>query len=62
MDASETEMERLKTTGRFGPYEKEYLRADSSRSRMLFTGRDLGDNMVVEFAIDISGGRKARHG
>jgi PAS domain S-box-containing protein len=51
---SEAQMERLKQTGRLGPYEKDYFRADGSRSRMLFSGRDLGDGTVVEFAIDLS--------
>jgi PAS domain S-box-containing protein len=51
---SEAQWELLWTTGRIGPYEKEYLCKDGSRSWMLFTGRDLGDGTIVEFAIDIN--------
>ena len=35
-------LEALAATGRFGPYEKEYLLKDGSRRWMLFAGRDLG--------------------
>jgi PAS domain S-box-containing protein len=57
--ASEAEMGTLQHTGRLGPYEKEYLRKDGSRSWMLFAGRDLGDGTIVEFAADISALKKA---
>jgi PAS domain S-box-containing protein len=60
--ASEAQMEALKKTGRLGPYEKEYLRADGSRAWMLFTGRDLGDGTIVEFAVDISDQKNANSG
>jgi two-component system CheB/CheR fusion protein len=46
--ASEAQMRNLAATGRIGPYEKEYLRKDGTRSWMLFTGRDLGDGTIVE--------------
>ena len=59
VDASEAQMDGVKRTGRLGPYEKEYLRADGSRAWMLFSGRDLGDGTIVEFAIDISDRKKA---
>jgi len=49
----EAQMDTLRQTGRLGPYEKEYLRKDGSRSWMLFAGRDLGDGTIVEFAVDI---------
>jgi PAS domain S-box-containing protein len=50
---SEAQMQRLEETGRFGPYDKEYLRADGSRAWMRVSGRDLGDGTIVEIAIDI---------
>ncbi|MEZ0170752.1 PAS domain S-box protein [Microvirga sp. TS319] len=57
--ASEAQMEGLAATGRIGPYEKEYLCKDGSRSWMLFAGRDLGDGTIVEFAVDISTRKQA---
>jgi len=57
--ASEAQMDTLRQTGRLGPYEKEYLRKDGSRSWMLFAGRDLGDGTIVEFAVDISARKQA---
>ncbi|KLK93526.1 hypothetical protein AA309_08940 [Microvirga vignae] len=57
--ASEAQMKDLAGTGRIGPYEKEYLRKDGSRSWMLFAGRDLGDGTIVEFAVDISARKQA---
>jgi PAS domain S-box-containing protein len=56
---SEEQLAILAATGRIGPYEKEYFRANGSRSWMLFAGRDLGDGTVVEFAIDISDRKRA---
>ncbi|WP_263415741.1 PAS domain S-box protein [Terriglobus albidus] len=57
--ASEEQMEKLEQTGRIGPYEKEYMLKDGSRRWMLFTGRDLGDNRIVEYAIDITRRKEA---
>jgi two-component system, chemotaxis family, CheB/CheR fusion protein len=54
IETSERQMEQLAATGRIGPYEKEYLRKDGIRRRMLFAGQDLGDGTVVEFAIDLA--------
>lgn len=59
VDDSEAQMRLLAETGRIGPYEKEYLHKDGSRSWMLLAGRDLGDGTVVEFAIDISARKQA---
>ena len=56
--ASEREMERMATTGRVGPYEKEYFRKDGTRAWMLFAGSDLGDGSVMEFAIETSDRRR----
>ena len=57
--ASEQQMENLARTGRLGPYEKEYILKDGTRRWMLFAGRDLGDGMIAEYAIDISGAKRA---
>jgi PAS domain S-box-containing protein len=51
---SEAQIERFALTGRIGPYEKEYLKADGSRCWMLFAGRDLGDGTIAEYCIDIT--------
>ncbi|WP_164871848.1 PAS domain-containing protein [Solirhodobacter olei] len=56
---SEAQMTDFVRTGRIGPYEKEYLRKDGGRSWFLFTGRDLGDGTIVEFAIDIADRKRA---
>ncbi|MDO9712851.1 PAS domain S-box protein [Paracraurococcus lichenis] len=56
---SEAQMEAFFRTGRVGPYEKEYLCKDGSRTWILFSGRDLGDGTVVEVAIDITGRKRA---
>ena len=57
--ASEEQMERLATTGRIGPYEKQYILRDGTRRWMLFAGRDLGDGTIAEFCIDVTGRRSA---
>jgi PAS domain S-box-containing protein len=59
VDASEEQMQKLAGTGRIGPYEKEYIRKDGSRSWMLFAGADLGDGTVVEYVIDINERKRA---
>ncbi|MDQ4086908.1 MAG: PAS domain S-box protein [Pseudomonadota bacterium] len=59
LQASEEQVEKMKATGRIGPYEKEYFRADGSKVWMLFAGRDLGGGTFVEFAIDVTDRKKA---
>ena len=59
MQASEHQMALRERTGRIGPYEKEYLRKDGSRSWMIFAGRELDDGTIVEFCVDISDRKKA---
>ena len=54
---SERQMERLARTGRIGPYEKDLIHADGSRSRMLCTGAG-SDQTAVEYSIDL--GPRAR--
>jgi PAS domain S-box-containing protein len=51
---SEAQMAHLSATGHIGPYEKEYVRKDGSRSWMVFAGAALGNGTVVEFCIDVS--------
>ncbi len=47
-------IQQLRTTGKGGPYEKEYFRRDGSRVWIRFVGADLGDGTIVEFATDIT--------
>ncbi len=56
---SERQLAGLAASGRIGPYEKEYLRRDGSRSWMAFAGAALGDGTVVEYCIDVSDRRRA---
>ena len=56
---SEEQMQKFEQTGRIGPYEKEYTLKDGSRRWMLFTGRDLGGDRIVEYAIDITRRKEA---
>jgi PAS domain S-box-containing protein len=56
---SERQLETFAATGRIGPYEKEYLRRDGSRSWMVFAGAALGDGTVVEYCIDIDDRKQA---
>lgn len=56
---SERQLRFLELTGRLGPYEKEYLRKDGSRTWMLFAGAALGDGMLIEYCIDVSDRKKA---
>jgi PAS domain S-box-containing protein len=49
---SKAQMADLARTRRPGPYEGEFLCKDGRRAWMLFTGQDLDDGTIVEFAID----------
>lgn len=59
IEASDQIMEQLRTTGRGGPYEKEYFHKNGTRVWMMFVAADLGDGTIVEYAIDISGLKQA---
>lgn len=59
MAESERRMRQLAETGRIGPYEKECLRGDGSRSWMLFAGARLADGSLVEYCIDVDDRRRA---
>jgi two-component system CheB/CheR fusion protein len=59
VEASEDRMKKLAAHGRIGPYEKEYLRKDGSRSWMLFAGASLGDGTMIEYCIDVSDRKRA---
>lgn len=56
---SERQLQMFAATGRIGPYEKEYLHADGSRSWMLFAGAKLPDGNLCKYAIDISDRKRA---
>jgi PAS domain S-box-containing protein len=59
MDVRRAEVEKFLTTGRVGPYEKEYFRKDGTRRWLLFAGSSLGNNQCVEFCVDISDRKQA---
>jgi PAS domain S-box-containing protein len=50
---SERQMEQLARTGRIGPYEKDLIHADGSRSPMLYAGAGMSERTVVEYCIDL---------
>jgi two-component system CheB/CheR fusion protein len=58
-ETSRQHWEELQTTGRMGPYEKEYLHKDGSRSWMLVAGASLDEGSIVKFCIDISDRKRA---
>lgn len=57
--ASVEQMQLFEQYHKIGPYEKEYLHADGSRSWTLFAGVDLGDGLIGEYCIDTSDRRMA---
>jgi PAS domain S-box-containing protein len=57
--ASEQQIKQLVHTGFIGPYEKEYFMKDGSRRWMMFTGKKLDDNTIVELCVDITGRKQA---
>jgi PAS domain S-box-containing protein len=59
IERGEEQWEKLAQTGRIGPYEKQCLLKDGSKSWMIFAGRDLGDGTIVKFCIDISDRKRA---
>lgn len=59
IEVSRAEVRKFLSTGRVGPYEKEYLRKDGTRNWFVFAGSSLGDNACVEFCVDISDRKKA---
>lgn len=56
---SERQIEQFAATGRIGPYEKEYWLKNGSRRWMLFIGRKLDENTIVEYCVDITGRKRA---
>jgi PAS domain S-box-containing protein len=53
------QLQRLEETGRIGPYEKEFIRKDGTRSWVIFAGASLGDGAVVEYCVDVSDRKRA---
>ena len=52
-------VEKLQSTGRTTPYEKEYIRKDGSRGWGLFAATLLGEEDGVEFIIDVTERKRA---
>ena len=52
VDVSLQQLERMRATGRIGPYEKEYLTKAGERRWMLFVGGQLDDGTIAELALD----------
>ncbi len=52
-EVSEQQLQIFAATGHIGPYQKQYVNKDGSRTWMLFAGSDLGDGTLGEFALDI---------
>jgi two-component system, chemotaxis family, CheB/CheR fusion protein len=59
VEESLVQFKKLEETGRIGPYEKEYLRKDGTRSWMMFTGATVGDGTFVEYCTDVSERKRA---
>ncbi len=57
--ATSNQLKRLATTGRVGPYEKEYFRKDGSRMWLMVAGAGLDDGTAVEFCIDVTSHKRA---
>ena len=57
-EISRAEVAKFMTSGRVGPYEKEYFHKDGTRRWLLFAGSSLGDNQCVEFCVDVSERKK----
>jgi PAS domain S-box-containing protein len=57
--ASEEQLREFERTGRVGPYEKEYLRKDGSRSWMMLVGANLGDGTFVKYCFDVNDRKRA---
>jgi two-component system, chemotaxis family, CheB/CheR fusion protein len=57
--ATAAQLARLASTGRLGPYEKEYFRKDGSRIWMMIASSSLGDGTAVEFCIDVTSRKRA---
>ena len=56
LEITEQRMAQLEKTGGFGPYEKEYICKDGSRSWMLFAGARVDDGTTLEYCIDVDAG------
>jgi PAS domain S-box-containing protein len=56
---SERQMEQFASTGRIGPYEKEYWLKNGSRRWMLFAGRKLDEDTIIEYCVDITARKHA---
>jgi PAS domain S-box-containing protein len=59
VEESLRQLEKLFSTGRLGPYEKEYFRKDGSRLWLMVVAADFGDGNLVKYAIDISDRKRA---
>jgi len=57
---TESQLHGLEENGRIGPYEKEYVRKDGTRSWTVFVGANLGDGSTIEYCFDISDRKQAQ--
>nr|WP_242469628.1 PAS domain S-box protein [Rhabdochromatium marinum] len=63
-DQEQVQLESLKSTGRYGPYEKEYIRKDGSRYPVLLNGviiEDPGGTRIWSIIQDISEHKRNEH-
>lgn len=59
LDENDQQLKLCATTGRLGPYEREYTKKDGSRGWLLITGSDLGDGTLAKFVINIDARKRA---
>ncbi len=58
-ESSRSHLDILARTGKIGPYEKEYMFRDGSRTWMLVAGADIGEGRYIEYCMDISDRKRA---
>lgn len=59
LEASREELREFSTTGRVGPYEKQYIRNDGTRQWFVFAGSALDEGTIIEFCVDVTARKNA---